>query len=158
MAIRFTLAQADTEDLTTLVDLMEQLQHDDPWSWVFDKQQVRDVMAELLSSPTRGRVWLISDDSKSIGYIVLAFDFSLEYCGLGAWVDEFFVKREYRRKGIGAQALQFFEQEARALGVKVIHLEVNRGNPALNLYQRMGYEDHERYLMSKWIGKGDRQR
>jgi hypothetical protein len=30
-------------------------------------------------------------------------------------------------------------------------LEVNRGNPAINLYRRHGFEDHNRSLLSKWL-------
>jgi len=28
---------------------------------------------------------------------------------------------------------------------------VNHGNPAIELYRRKGFEDHQRYLMTKWI-------
>jgi ribosomal protein S18 acetylase RimI-like enzyme len=32
-----------------------------------------------------------------------------------------------------------------------VHLEVNHGSPAIDLYRRAGFEDHQRYLMTKWI-------
>jgi ribosomal protein S18 acetylase RimI-like enzyme len=36
--------------------------------------------------------------------------------------------------------------------VNAIHLEVDRGNhPALELYRRIGYQDHDRFLMTKWL-------
>jgi ribosomal protein S18 acetylase RimI-like enzyme len=57
----------------------------------------------------------------------------------------------HRGQGIGAQALEFFAEQARQLGVTVVHLEVNHGNPAIELYRSMGFEDHKRYLMTKWI-------
>lgn len=64
---------------------------------------------------------------------------------------ELFVRSTYRGAGIGQQALEFFVDQARQLGVAVVHLEVNHGNRAIDLYRRMGFEDHRRYLMSKWI-------
>jgi len=79
----------------------------------------------------------------------MAFDYSLEYRGKGAWVAEFFVRPTHRGQGIGAHALEFFAEQARQLGVTVVHLEVNHGNPAIELYRRMGFEDHHRYLMTK---------
>jgi GNAT superfamily N-acetyltransferase len=94
-------------------------------------------MDELLRDPSLGRVWMIASGAEKIGYIVMAFDYSLEYRG----------------QGIGAQALTFFAEQARQLGVKAIHLEVNHGNPAIELYRRMGFEDHQRYLMTKWIAE-----
>ena len=90
---------------------------------------------------------------RETGYIVMAFDYSLEYRGKGAWVDEFFVRRSHRGQGIGAQALEFFAEQARQFGVTVVHLEVNHGNAAIELYRRMGFEEHERYLMTKWISE-----
>jgi len=35
-----------------------------------------------------------------------------------------------------------------------MHLEVDRGNdPALELYRRTGYQDHDRLLMTKWLNR-----
>jgi len=149
MAVAFHLAH--TEDLTDLVTMMKELQSDDPWSCRFDERVACDAMDELLRDPSLGRVWTIADNSQTIGYIVMAFDYSLEYRGKGAWVDEFFVRPSHRGQGIGTRALEFFAGEARQLGITVVHLEVNHGNPAIELYRRMGFEDHGRYLMTKWI-------
>lgn len=139
------------EDLAQLLEMMKELQQDDRWSIPFDETETAKVTATLLRDPLLGRVWFILSDGQVVGYIVMAFDYSLEYRGRGAWVDEFFVRRSHRALGIGTQALEFFTQQARELGVTVLHLEVNHGNPAIDLYRRLGYEDHERYLMTKWI-------
>lgn len=146
-----TFALAGPEELQELVLMMKELQADDPWSCRFDERLAGSAMADLLRDPCLGRVWIIKNGPDVIGYIVMAFDYSLEYRGKGAWVDEFFVRRAHRGQGIGAQALAFFEEQARMLGVTVIHLEVNHGNPAIELYRRSGFEDHKRYLMTKWI-------
>lgn len=151
MAIDFHLARP--EHLSELVAMMKELQFDDPWSCRFDERFASNAMEELLRTPSLGRVWTIADGSKTIGYIVMAFDYSLEYRGKGASVDEFFVGPTHRGQGIGAQALEFFAEQARQLGVTVVHLEVNHGNPAIELYRRMGFEEHERYLMTKWISE-----
>jgi GNAT superfamily N-acetyltransferase len=149
MPIAFHLARP--EDLPELVAMMKELQTDDRWSCCFDERLASNAMDGLLRNPSLGRVWTIADDSQTIGYIVMAFDYSLEYRGKGAWVDEFFVRPTHRGQGIGAQALDFFVEQARQLGVAVVHLEVNYGNPAIELYRRMGFEDHRRHLMTKWI-------
>ena len=146
-----TFALAGPEELQDLVLMMKELQADDPWSCRFDERLAGSAMADLLRDPCLGRVWIIKNGPDVIGYIVMAFDYSLEYRGKGAWVDEFFVRRAHRGQGIGAQAPAFFEEQARLLGVTVIHLEVNHGNPAIELYRRSGFEDHKRYLMTKWI-------
>ena len=155
MPVAFHLALP--ENLPELVAMMKELQVDDPWSCPFDERLASNAMDELLRNPSLGRVWTIAtsqtDDSQTIGYIVMAFDYSLEYRGKGAWIDEFFIRRTHRGQGIGTHALEFFAEQARQLGATVVHLEVNHGNPAIELYRRMGFEDHERYLMTKWIAQ-----
>ena len=146
-----TYQAAGPEHLTELLGMMQELQVDDPWSVPFDGREAERVTGQLLCNSSLGRAWLIAVDGRNIGYIVMAFDYSLEYRGRGAWVDEFFVRRSHRGMGIGTQALDFFAQQAKELGVSVIHLEVNHGNPAIELYRRRGFEDHHRYLMTKWI-------
>jgi GNAT superfamily N-acetyltransferase len=146
-----TFHTALPENLPELLAMMKELQADDPWSVPFDAAGAADVTDRLLRDPSLGRVWLIANDGQTIGYIVMAFDYSLEYRGRGAWVDEVFVRRSCRGRGIGTQALDFFACQAKDLGATVVHLEVNHGNPALELYRRSGFEDHHRYLMTKWI-------
>jgi len=149
MAICFHAAAA--ENLPELLAMMQELQADDPWSVPFEPAAAAAAADRLLRDPSLGRVWLIASNGQNVGYIVMAFDYSLEYRGRGAWVDEFFVRPSHRGSGIGTEALEFFAQEAKRLGVTVLHLEVNHGNPAIELYRRLGYEDHHRYLMTKWI-------
>jgi len=59
-----------------------------------------------------------------------------------------------RRRGFGRHAIYFLEEQAREMGVNAIHLEVDRGNePASELYRRVGYQDHDRFLMTKWLNR-----
>jgi len=151
MAIDLTLA--GPQDLQQLLEMMREYQADDPWSCHFDERLARGAMDDLLHDPSAGRVWIIKTGADMVGYIVMSFDYSREYRGKNAWVDEFFVRPAHRGQGIGTKALEFFEDQARLLGVKAIHLGVNHGNPALELYRRRGFEGHQRYLMTKWIAE-----
>jgi GNAT superfamily N-acetyltransferase len=88
---------------------------------------------ELLVNPSAGRAFLICYAELCIGYLVLSFDFSLEYGGKNAWIDELFVQPKFRGKGIGSRALDFAAETAREAGAKALHLAVNQGNPAIEL-------------------------
>ena len=50
----------------------------------FDEPALRPVLDRLLHDEPLGRVWLIQDGAQAIGYIVLAFGYSLEYRGRDA--------------------------------------------------------------------------
>lgn len=151
MTTEVSYRAAATSDIDCLLQLMLGLQQDDPWSVPFREEVVRESLRELLINPSVGRVFLICDADSCVGYVVVSFDFSLEYGGRNAWIDELFIRPELRGKGIGSKALDFAVQVARECGAKVLHLEVNRGNPAINLYRRHGFEDHNRSLLSKWL-------
>jgi GNAT superfamily N-acetyltransferase len=138
-------------DLDTLLRLMREMQADGPWSGPFRDDVVRAALLELFVTPSAGLAYLIENSGSAIGYIILSFDFSLEYAGKNSWVDEFYVQSEFRGRGIGSAALEFAARAARDHGAKVMHLEVRRDNPALRLYLRHGYQPHDRFLLSKWL-------
>ncbi len=144
-----SITQATTVDLETLLEMMCHMQLDDPWEEPFHEPTVRSNLAELLQNPVFGVIYIVREDSSPIGYLVICFDYSLEYRGKGAWIDELFVEPSHRGKGNGTQLLDLAEHVSREHHAKVLHLEVNHGNPAIELYRRRGFTDHHRYLMSK---------
>jgi diamine N-acetyltransferase len=118
----------------------------------FDQAKAREALLAFLRDPSLGRAWLVCEEEIPVGYIVLTFGYSLEYLGRDAFIDELYLCESHRGRGWGRKALHFVEEQARAAGVRAIHLEVVRGNiTARELYRRAGYVDHDHHLMSKWI-------
>ncbi len=145
-----TFRPATKDDEAALLRMMRKLAEQEPGAYYFDELVVRRVLREFLAKPNLGRVWIFSENAATAGYIVLTLSYSFEYHGRDAFVDELYVEPQFRRRGIARQAMQFVEERAREIGVQAIHLEVDHGNdPALELYRGSGYEDHDRYLMTK---------
>jgi diamine N-acetyltransferase len=147
MPISFQLATI--ADLDSIFLLMQQMQIDDPWSEPFNETAVRHNLLELLTNPIYGVIHLAFDANTPIAYLVICFDYSLEYRGKGAWIDELFVLPTHRGKGIGTQLLDLAESSSRQQVAHYLHLEVTHGNPAIDLYRRRAFQDHHRYLMTK---------
>jgi len=145
----YSIAPATLADLETLLAMMRHLQHDDPWSEPFHEPTLRTNLAELITNPIYGVAYIVREQAAPRGYLVICFEYSLEYRGKGAWIDELFVEAEHRGKGIGTQLLDLAEQASRDHHAKFLHLEVNHGNPAIELYRRRGFAQHQRFLMSK---------
>jgi GNAT superfamily N-acetyltransferase len=141
---------AYTTDLDLLTEFMRQFYAIDQYH--FDEQIAQEALKTLIEEPSLGRLWLISTE-EAIGYIALAFGYSLEFHGRDATVDELFLTEPYRNQGIGTQTLQFVCEQCRHQGIHALHLEVEHTNEAgLSLYRKMGFESHEkRYLMTKRI-------
>ena len=121
-------------------------------NYPFDEDHTRRALLELLEEPSRGRVWIAADHDRIVGYFVLTLGWSLEYLGLDAFVDELYVLPEYRGRGVGTRAFAVMDKACRELGVRALHLEVERDNErAQQLYRNMGFEGHDRFLMTKRI-------
>jgi ribosomal protein S18 acetylase RimI-like enzyme len=148
------IREAGRPDEAELLRMMRILAEQEPGKIKFDEPAARASFRQLLTLPAFGRTWLLCVENKPVGYIVLTIGFSLEFHGHDAFIDELYVDAAYRRRGFGRQAVAFLEQRAREMGVNAIHLEVDRGNdPAVELYRRMEYEDHARFLMTKWLNR-----
>lgn len=125
--------------------------------YVYEKLQLnetryRDLALQLIENDAFGRLLVIEFDGELIAYAVIGFGFSLEFGGRDALLDEFYVREAHRGNGIGTKVLQAVEELCRAKGIAAIHLEADYVNVRVHeFYKRMGYRDHERHLMTKWI-------
>lgn len=118
----------------------------------FDESSARRALAQLLANPALGRVFLLSSEGEMVGYTVLTFGFSLEFHGRDAFVDELYLRADYRGRGLGKQALDFLTEVCRAEGLAALHLEVERANTvAQEVYRKQGFQDHDRYLLTRWL-------
>ena len=140
---------ASLTDLESIFKLMQRMQLDEPWSESFDESEVRFNLGEILQNPLYGLIYFVQHANRAIAYLVICFDYSLEYRGKGAWVDELFVEPDHRQRGIGAYLLDLAESASRENGAQYLHLEVSHGNRAIELYRRRGFVDHNRYLLTK---------
>jgi ribosomal protein S18 acetylase RimI-like enzyme len=146
---------AAAEDEQALLHMMRSLAEQEPGAYFFDEPTVRGVLRKFLASPDLGCAWVFLDGETPVGYIILTFGYSFEYHGRDSFIDELYIQPQYRLQGIGKRAMQFVEERARELGVNAIHLEVDQGNdPAAELYRRAGFDDHARFLMTRWLKPG----
>jgi ribosomal protein S18 acetylase RimI-like enzyme len=143
--------EATAADVADLLRMMKRLALQEP-ALPFNERVVAQTWEQFFSNAEFGRAWVLHVGSEVAGYVILTLGYSFEYRGREAFVDELYVEEKFRGAGVGRRAMEFVEARARELGVSAVHLEVDRGNdPALGLYRRTGYVDHDRYLMTKWL-------
>ena len=81
---------------------------------------------------------LIQWEGRPAGYMYLTQCYSAEVGGRCVFLEEIFLKEEYRRRGLGAQVMAWLEGEYPA--ARRFRLEVTQANQgAISLYQRAGY-------------------
>lgn len=144
------LRRAARTDLPALLPLMRAYYADD--ALVFMPMNA-EAMARLLAASDWGSVWFIEYEGRTAGYVALTLGYSIELGGREAYIDEFYVERALRGRGIARSALALLLDEARALGVCALNLEVDTANErALRLYAGAGFELRARYqLMTKGL-------
>lgn len=141
--------QATHSEITILSGMIEEYHRYDHIA--FDQSIVESVLDRLIRQPELGQPWLICLGDQVIGYISITFGYSIEYLGRNAFIDELFIKPEYREKGYGQKAMQFAQEIARKEGLSALHLEAERNNSrALHVYRKMGFQDPDRVLMTYW--------
>ena len=145
-----TIGLAKTEDVERMMPLVREF-------YVYerlklDEARYRELALQLIENDGLGRLLVIELDGELIGYAVIGFGFSLEFGGRDALLDEFYLRGAFRGRGIGSALLQSVEELCRAKGILAIHLEADYVNARVHeFYKRVGYRDHERHLMTKWI-------
>jgi ribosomal protein S18 acetylase RimI-like enzyme len=114
----------------------------------FDEPTARQALIQLLDDSMLGQVWLLNHGRSCIGYLVLAYCFSLEVGGREAFVDELFVHEEFRGQGIGTKALMHAIHECKKMNLHALRLEVTKSNSdAMRLYKKVGFQDLGRSLL-----------
>ncbi|MBI3220875.1 MAG: GNAT family N-acetyltransferase [Bacteroidetes bacterium] len=141
---------ATNETIPSILEMMEQFYAIDQYP--FDEEKNKKNLHLFINNPELGRLWLIKMEKQLVGYVCLAYCFSFEYGGRDAFIDELFIKTEFRNQGIGQQTMDFLENASMKLGVNSIHLEVEKHNEAgKKLYFKKGYSDTGRHLLTKAV-------
>jgi GNAT superfamily N-acetyltransferase len=118
----------------------------------FDEAAAGRALLGLIGDDRFGRAFLIGLETDVAGYAVLTFGYSLEFQGRDAFVDELYLREPYRGRGLGKRALEFLSEVCAQQGIRALHLEVERANyRAQAVYREFKFQDHDRYLMTKWI-------
>lgn len=141
---------ARTDDVAGIVALVRDFYAEDEYP--FDEARTAEAVARLVREEGLGRIWVAEPDAGLAGYIALTLGFSLEYMGRDGFVDDLYVRPEWRTKGLGTALLEALLAKARDLGVQALHLEVARDKRgAQELYRSAGFEDHDRMLMTRGL-------
>jgi ribosomal protein S18 acetylase RimI-like enzyme len=137
---------ASIEDLEILLPLVRAFHEFEDLQ--IAEEQRKSSLTELLSNLDFGGILLIYDDNQVVGYIILCTGYRIEFSGKDAFIDEFYIRPEFRRRGIGQQTLELIKVAAKDLNIRAIHLEVARTNTnAHKLYAHSNFKVREKYVL-----------
>jgi len=139
-----TLARPD--DLERLLPLVAAF-HDEA-GIVQDDTTRRAALTPLLEGSPHGVAYLIGPARAPIGYIILSFGWSMEFAGMDGFVDEIYIRRAVRGRGIGSEVLSNLPKALAGAGLRALHLEVRRDNAKVRgFYEKLRFLPREEYIL-----------
>ena len=82
--------------------------------------------------------YIFENDKEIQGYAMIAKSFSTEFGKPCIWIEDLFIKQEYRGLGIGSQFFAYIEKK---YPNTIMRLEVEEENEnAIHVYKKNGYE------------------
>ena len=133
------ISRASSDDTDALLALMHDFYAES--GFALDRVVHETAFAQLLSTPPLGGVWIARQGGVPAGHVVLAVRFTMEHAGLSGYVDDLYVRPEFRRLGIGRQLLDAVVCDCRTRGCRALHVEVAGDNQAaLALYAAFGLQ------------------
>lgn len=132
------MKRATPNDIQELVTLMAEFYSESPY--VLNQRRATEAFKTLLADERLGQVWFIEADSRTVGYVVVTFCYSMEYGGTCAIVDDFYVQAAFRGRGLGKAALAEVRKYCADAGVRAIQVETGWENAvAKAVYRQTGF-------------------
>ncbi len=126
------LQQAALKDVEKLAEYNQQLIQDEKSGNTSPLLDLQNRMKDFLSNGYRGYFILEEITGTELGYILA--DYSSEI----VFIRHFFIKKQYRRKGLGTEAFLKLLDKDEMVGARLQILKWNQ--PALNFFTQMGFE------------------
>lgn len=142
MIRRITLA-----DRQNYLDMADEFYHTDANAHPVPYEFLTETFERFLNDDVYGDIFICEEDSTPVGYMVTAKTWSQEGGGIVVWIEEIFVKTEYRGRGYGTEMFNFVFENCPATRYR---LEAEPENEkAIRLYKRLGFSFMEYSSMVK---------
>jgi len=141
--------QFEKNDFTILTQFMIGLCEEDPGTKHITADKIRCTVDSLMNHPDRGTIMIIERGNEIIGYALLINFWSNEFGGNITVIDELYVRKEYRSRGIGTNFITYLAKN-RYNDAVALQLETTPWNKkAAMFYEKLGFtasRNHTFYL------------
>lgn len=128
------------EDRETYITLAQEFYRAGVTLEVVDTKNIEITFDELMRSDVYTEGYIIESEGEVAGFALLAKTFSQEAGGLVIWLEELYIRPEYRSKGLGTEFFEYLENNMDSR-VKRIRLEVEEENTrVVKLYEKLGFK------------------
>jgi len=134
-------------DRRVVADMILALYQEDPSLKLITRKSIDETFESFQEHPDRGTVMAIEHENEIIGYAILANFWSNEFGGNIVIIDELFVQKKYRGKGVATNFLKYLRDTKFGNSV-ALQLEVTPDNTrARKLYESLGFVAHKNIML-----------
>ncbi len=124
----------------------------------FRRMVIKSALVRLLGNRRLGSIWILRDESKAVGYVILTFNFDLEFGGFEGLVTDLYIEERYRGHRLGERALDVVDDCCRSQGIGTVELQVVEENEGAQLfYRKVGFTRLNRIVMAREVGRRGRR-
>lgn len=132
------IRRLESNDKELYFKLADEFYHSEAVLHPVPKRNIEATFDELMRSDVYTECFIIESDGSVAGYALISKTFSQEAGGYVIWVEELFIRPEYRGKGLGNKFFDFLFCERPAARYR---LEIEPDNVrAAALYKRRGFD------------------
>jgi GNAT superfamily N-acetyltransferase len=133
------LEPATAKDLPQMVELLGQLFAQEA-EFKVDAAKQEAALKMILADPKVGRLYVARDGRRAVAMASLLYTVSTAEGGKAALFEDLVVHADYRKRGIGAQLLDYVIAQARAEGILRLTLLTDLQNESAQvLYRKLGF-------------------
>lgn len=136
-----------SSDRAQMLSLFDEFYHSPAVLHPIPESHFEKTLNEVEATSPFLRLYLLESNGAVAGYALLVLSFSNEAGGSTVWLDEIYIRSEFRGQGLGNRFFDFLEKEY--ADVARFRLEVEPDNEAaVRLYRRRGFKqlDYVQYI------------
>jgi len=139
--------QFKTSDSEAVAEMIMNLYREDPSDRPMQAQKITDTFDSLTGHPDRGCILVLEHENEIAGYSIIINFWSNEFGGNVSFIDELYIKKEFRGKGIGTNFIKYLAENKFGNAV-ALRLEVTPDNKkARKLYESIGFKPHKNHTL-----------
>ncbi|MBT7102499.1 GNAT family N-acetyltransferase [archaeon] len=113
-----------------------------PYSQNYSPKTIKSRVKDMLNF---GSIYLAITDKEITGFIAIAGEGKSNI-----YIDEFWIKKRYQRKGTGTEMLKFVQNKYKKKGAKSISVMTSKKAKAFRFYKKIGFQkNNDEIILNK---------
>jgi len=134
------IRQMERRDFREVLEMMKTFYASPAVLHKASEEVLRQDIEDCLGDTPYLEGYVFAEGEECAGYAMAAKSYSTEYGGLCVWIEDLYIRPQFRHQGLGSQFLAFIEERYRGRAVR-FRLEAEEENrPAVESYKKNGYQ------------------